>query len=351
MAYSQSVQTFSYQVQNYGGNKRYLYNGKTFNTEAEVMNEIRNSNPGYKIIGPGNTYQGNSYQGNSYQGNNYLKNNYLNNNYLNNNYLNNNYQGNSLQNTYQQKPPQNSYNQPGNSISNHIGTPFPTKGYYPSNPSSNVIPPYNQKPYNPPPYKPSQNNKPVESNTMYPWLDPKKFIDNNQFSAKIWRHVWEGCHYPCFSKNNYQELKLRMLKETNQYRYAHGAKPLTMDQSLSNLAQVYAQKLASMKRLEHDYADRRYGENLGMSTSYTAYIIVKQWYDEEVKWNYNSAKPIHGTGHFTQLVWTNTQRVGFGVVEAGGITYVVARYDPKGNIIPFLNKYVLPRNRHPNGIY
>jgi hypothetical protein len=41
-----------------------------------------------------------------------------------------------------------------------------------------------------------------------------------------------------------------------------------------------------------------------------------------------------GSGHFTQVVWRASRRLGVGRAVAGdGAVYVVANYDPAGNMI------------------
>ena len=38
-----------------------------------------------------------------------------------------------------------------------------------------------------------------------------------------------------------------------------------------------------------------------------------------------------GTGHFTQLVWSSSAKLGVGVASKHGKVIVVANYDPPGN--------------------
>ena len=38
-----------------------------------------------------------------------------------------------------------------------------------------------------------------------------------------------------------------------------------------------------------------------------------------------------GTGHFTQVVWSSSKRLGVGVAIRGGKIIVVTNYDPPGN--------------------
>ncbi len=52
------------------------------------------------------------------------------------------------------------------------------------------------------------------------------------------------------------------------------------------------------------------------------------------------------TGHFTQLVWKNRERVGVGIAYNSDRTevYVVAQYSPAGNYEGQYEENVLPAN-------
>ena len=54
-------------------------------------------------------------------------------------------------------------------------------------------------------------------------------------------------------------------------------------------------------------------------------------------------------GHFSQVIWKGTQKVGIGTAQSkSGNFFLVARYDPKGNVDGTFNDNVpkpLPGNR------
>ncbi|KAL9972784.1 hypothetical protein ACROYT_G019155 [Oculina patagonica] len=59
-------------------------------------------------------------------------------------------------------------------------------------------------------------------------------------------------------------------------------------------------------------------------------------YSEKKDYNYNNPGFNSGTGHFTQVVWKKTTKVGVALkkkkISKGKIeTYIVARYSPPGN--------------------
>ena len=58
---------------------------------------------------------------------------------------------------------------------------------------------------------------------------------------------------------------------------------------------------------------------------------TKAWYDEIKDYDYKNPGFAMDTGHFTQVVWKGTGKVGFGYASNGNTCYVTARYSPPGN--------------------
>ena len=56
------------------------------------------------------------------------------------------------------------------------------------------------------------------------------------------------------------------------------------------------------------------------------------WYNEVKKYNFESNQFQSEAGHFTQLVWINSKKLGVGLAcGTKNDCYVVANYDPSGN--------------------
>uniref|UniRef100_A0A0N4Z6B9 SCP domain-containing protein n=1 Tax=Parastrongyloides trichosuri TaxID=131310 RepID=A0A0N4Z6B9_PARTI len=122
---------------------------------------------------------------------------------------------------------------------------------------------------------------------------------------------------------------------TNAFRRCHGANPLQVSQNLVNSAQRYANILAQSPtgQLIHDPNNYDQGENLASSSPNIAYVGVRMWYDEYKLYNYNAGVFTKGTGHFTQLVWKNTQYMGCAAATSTrwNLVFIVCRYSPPGN--------------------
>ena len=78
-----------------------------------------------------------------------------------------------------------------------------------------------------------------------------------------------------------------------------------------------------------------HGENLFAAKPNGDIIrAVQAWYGEEKQYNYNNPNWQPGAGHFTQVVWKGTTKVGCAAVQCGNLgTYVICEYSPPGNVI------------------
>uniref|UniRef100_A0A6J0UW49 Golgi-associated plant pathogenesis-related protein 1 isoform X2 n=1 Tax=Pogona vitticeps TaxID=103695 RepID=A0A6J0UW49_9SAUR len=128
-----------------------------------------------------------------------------------------------------------------------------------------------------------------------------------------------------------------VLKAHNDYRKKHGVPPLKLCKKLNREAQQYSEALASTRILKHspESSSGKCGENLAWASyDQSGSEVAERWYGEIKNYNFQSPGFSSGTGHFTAMVWKNTKRMGVGKAAASdGSTFVVARYEPAGNIV------------------
>ena len=103
------------------------------------------------------------------------------------------------------------------------------------------------------------------------------------------------------------------------------------DEELAKGAQEWAEKMAASNEMEHSSGD--YGENLAMHGDVekikTTACATDMWYEELNDPGYDFKNPGFGmgTGHFTQVVWKGSTKLGCGFANG----WVCARYEPPGN--------------------
>lgn len=118
-----------------------------------------------------------------------------------------------------------------------------------------------------------------------------------------------------------------MLELHNWARKEYGTPPLVWSDGLAIGAQQWAERLASNGLFEH--GNSRYGENLSQAPDVGE--AWWPWYQERDL--YRPGAKFQDCGHYTQMVWGTTKRMGCGkAVIDGGQAIWVCRYDPAGNI-------------------
>lgn len=122
----------------------------------------------------------------------------------------------------------------------------------------------------------------------------------------------------------------------NRWREPLGLPPLKWSEHLAAQAQVWADNLQQQgcRRLRHD-PKAHYGENLAAGTHLTATGAVRLWTDEAAYYDARSNTCMTGQvcGHYTQVVWRDTQQLGCGVAYCQQFAVWVCRYNPPGNVI------------------
>jgi len=158
---------------------------------------------------------------------------------------------------------------------------------------------------------------------------------------------------------NVDNVLAACVADANKYRALHAdTPPFVHDPELSRQAQQWANHLASIRQMKHseDYErnNPKQGENLaykgkwngnGDAAPWTLMEACKNshiaWYDEIKLYNGYS---MGQAGHYTQMVWAPTTRVGFGFAVYDDHPYLsyqfVGRYAPPGNMYEMFSTHV-----------
>ncbi|XP_022148794.1 pathogenesis-related protein PR-1 type-like [Momordica charantia] len=120
----------------------------------------------------------------------------------------------------------------------------------------------------------------------------------------------------------------------NAARAQVGVGPVHWDERVANFARQYANQRINDCQLVHSGGP--YGENIAGSTGHglSGTDAVRLWVDEKQFYNHtaNSCAPGKVCGHYTQVVWRNSVRIGCAKVRCrNGGTFITCNYDPPGN--------------------
>lgn len=140
-----------------------------------------------------------------------------------------------------------------------------------------------------------------------------------------------GDTFPTFEEAMIQE----MLDAHNTYRNDVGIAILTWSEEVATSAQAWADELAKDCKFKHSDGD--YGENIWARTkgAFSPTDVVMSWGSEMEDYDYesNTCAADKDCGHYTQIVWQNTTKVGCGVATCDGRDIWVCQYAPPGSFV------------------
>lgn len=137
---------------------------------------------------------------------------------------------------------------------------------------------------------------------------------------------------------NKEEFIEEALKQHNKLRNNHHAGNLIIEEELQNYAQNFAEELANKNEEYHSQCEldgKIIGENIFVcdnNNNITGVKMTNDFYNEIKNYDFNKGECVINASRFTQLVWKNSKKVGFGIATSkSGKIYVVVNYYPAGN--------------------
>lgn len=130
----------------------------------------------------------------------------------------------------------------------------------------------------------------------------------------------------------------------NEERESLGLSPLAWDSALAADAARYARQMAQTNIFRHSARASRAvpsGENLWMGSRglYDYEVMVGSFLDEKRYFRSSGTLPDLSTtgrwedvGHYTQIIWRSTRKVGCALAAGQSYDYLVCRYFPAGNV-------------------
>ena len=139
------------------------------------------------------------------------------------------------------------------------------------------------------------------------------------------------------------DFNARLLLAHNIERARIGVPALGWDPALAADARVWAEELAASGRFEHspDEAGKPLqGENLwaGTPRAFAPEAMVRLWTAEKADYrpglfpNNSRSGDVEHVGHYTQLIWRSSRRVGCATAVGREEEFLVCRYSEAGNV-------------------
>lgn len=149
----------------------------------------------------------------------------------------------------------------------------------------------------------------------------------------------------------------RLLQTHNSERATINSPLVAWDPALARAAADYAAELAATGKWGHSAPEQRIdqGENLWMGTrgGFTLEQMISNWVSEKSMFRagifpyVSTTGNWHDVGHYVQIVWPRTSRVGCAQSSSERFDYLVCRYADPGNV---MGEAVGPRVKVANSL-
>lgn len=139
------------------------------------------------------------------------------------------------------------------------------------------------------------------------------------------------------------DFNSRLLAAHNAERARVGVASMDWDPALAADARVWAKELAATGRFEHSPDEPNKpieGENLwaGTPRAFSPEAMVGLWVSEKTDYrpgvfpNNSRSGDVENVGHYTQVIWRTSHRVGCATAVGKNEEFLVCRYSDAGNI-------------------
>jgi hypothetical protein len=138
-----------------------------------------------------------------------------------------------------------------------------------------------------------------------------------------------------------REIQARLLAVHNRARSEVAVPPMHWDDRLARDAEQWARHLAQINALVHwgsqGEPDNHEGENLWMGSRgyFPVERMVGTWAEEKTRFlrARHWEDDFQNVGHYTQMVWRSSTRVGCAIASNAQNDFLVCRYSPQGNYL------------------
>ena len=140
-----------------------------------------------------------------------------------------------------------------------------------------------------------------------------------------------------------------MLEAHNECRDSLNLSPLVWSNKLAKKSLKWAKKLKRNNHCLDKHSPDKDSENIGENIAWTKGYsmspreVAEYWISEQKYFDFDSRickEIVDSCGHYTQMIWRNTKKVGCATVQCGDEQVWVCQYEPAGNV--FFRGKIMP---------
>jgi pathogenesis-related protein 1 len=140
-----------------------------------------------------------------------------------------------------------------------------------------------------------------------------------------------------------QPLEMQgMIEAHNECRESLNLPPLVWSKKLAKKSLKWAKKLKRDNYCLYKHSPKENRENIGENISWNQGYsmqpreVAEFWISEQKYFDFDTRickTDIDSCGHYTQIIWRDTKKVGCAIVQCGDEQVWVCQYEPAGNIL------------------
>lgn len=146
-----------------------------------------------------------------------------------------------------------------------------------------------------------------------------------------------------------QPLEMQgMLEAHNECRASLNISPLVWSNKLAKQSSKWAKKLKRDNYCLYKHSPKENRENIGENISWNQGYsmqpreVAELWISEKKYFDFKNKKCIlnpDSCGHYTQIIWRDTKKVGCAMIRCGNEQVWVCQYEPAGNV--YINEQII----------
>ncbi|CEF66581.2 CAP domain-containing protein [Strongyloides ratti] len=149
-------------------------------------------------------------------------------------------------------------------------------------------------------------------------------LGKNSRAKTYWYKVWGTCYYYCFSEKNFYVMKAKMLMEINIIRSEYNRGQLFLNDNLSFLAEIIAQKYSNSTKPDKNI--KKSVQIIELISKPFGNLLVNKWYNKYLENRITPFSRKSTVKHFQLLFLSRAREIGIGIASKGKFLTVTIKF-------------------------